>query len=144
MEYTLIRNRTSDEGTFGILLNEDMDFLFNTIELPWRDNKPFISCIPSGVYNCTKTYSDRFKRSLYRLDDTQTAPRSAILFHAGNHAGDVLSGYKSDFEGCIGLGKEYTSSLNKQAGLLHSVKALKEFHDLTNDAPFKLTILWDE
>ena len=42
-------SRTPVMGVFGELY-KDNQFICYTVEQPWRDNRPFISCIPAGTY----------------------------------------------------------------------------------------------
>ena len=99
---TIIRTVTGDQGTFGHLVCGR--FHAFSIELPWRDNAPNISCIPPGIYEAQYESSPKFKRKLYEVKMPAGSLRSEILFHTGNWAGDRFSGWYSDFEGCIGLG----------------------------------------
>jgi len=55
---------------------------FHTLELPWKDNKTNISCIPSGTYTFQKIQRTSNKQpALYLRDVTN---RSEILIHQGN------------------------------------------------------------
>jgi len=51
------------KGTNGILMQDDLA-LCQTIELPWKNNLPTISCIPEGEYFLKKRYSQKFKEHL--------------------------------------------------------------------------------
>ena len=42
----LLRTTTSDQGTEGFLVTDG--FNCRTLELPWKNNKRSISCIPEG------------------------------------------------------------------------------------------------
>lgn len=134
----LRRLETGDEGTFGELLLPSGRVL-HTIELPWRQNRSRLSCIPSGTYNAKRLRSPSFGKLLYRLDDAQTAPRSAILIHAGNWAGDTEKGLRADFLGCIGLGMK-RGELSGQRAILNSGKAMEIFHRETGGHPIILSI----
>ena len=57
----LIRTTASDMGTEGILITSD-GFNCKTFELPWRDNRSNISCIPSGTYNVEVRWSQKYKK----------------------------------------------------------------------------------
>jgi len=46
----LTRLRQSDQGTEGILTVPELGFACFTLELPWRGNRPNVSCIPPGTY----------------------------------------------------------------------------------------------
>ena len=48
----LLRNSTSDTGTFGQF--RIGDYQCHCGELPWRDNSRNVSCIPAGIYRVTK------------------------------------------------------------------------------------------
>lgn len=141
---TLVRLQTSDQGTLGRLISHDGNFQCLTLELPWRENQFNISCIPAGTYPAKPQHSPRFNKTLYRLDDSETAPRSAILIHAGNTAGDTSKGYQSDAQGCIllgeSLGTRYAGGLN-QTMLLQSQSAIERFHNYLRGKDLELTIL---
>lgn len=80
------------DGTNGVLtVNTDPVPLCFTIELPWRNNRKNISCIPAGTYVLKLRYSLKFKWHLH----VQKVPgRTLILFHPANHA--IL-----ELQGCI-------------------------------------------
>jgi len=79
----LVLNRTYyADGVNGTLLIDGVP-VCHTIELPWKDNRTGVSCIPEGVYALSKRYSDRFGQHLL----LQGVPnRSLILVHAYNNA----------------------------------------------------------
>lgn len=60
-----------------------------SIELPWLNNAPKVSCIPPGLYHMTYVHSPKYKRKLWRLHDVPN--RAGILIHPGNYAGVVLT-----------------------------------------------------
>lgn len=93
--------RLSDDGnqTLGVLyVIEDNKILFacKTLELPYRDNKQKISCIPKGEYFVVKrkTKYSRFKYE--HLHILEVPNREYILIHAGNYNTEIL--------GCIIVG----------------------------------------
>jgi len=63
----------------------------STIELPWKENKPQVSCIPEGNYELKKRYTARFGNHFILLN---VPNRSFILLHAAN---DALK----EMKGCI-------------------------------------------
>ena len=137
----LIRQRTSDEGTFGTLWVMETNWTCATAELPWRENKCGRSCIPRGAYEATflpRSASGKFK-NVYHVQNV--VGRSGILIHAGNFAGDVNKGLKSDVDGCILVGQKH-GVLNGQQVVLSSRLALKELVKQLGDEPAKLYI-WD-
>jgi hypothetical protein len=62
-----------------------------TIELPWKENKSRVSCIPKGTYSVTFTPSPRLKKKTYRVVNVKG--RDGILFHPAN--------FSSQLKGCI-------------------------------------------
>jgi len=136
----LYRFYSSDEGTFGIIANDG--YWWYTLELPNRDNKPNISCIPTGEYFVEMAYSHHFKRDVYHVRDVPN--RSYILIHPANFAGDTSKGWQTHLQGCITLGKKTGKAINKfgkkQGCVLNSRLAIMEFENYLDRQPFRLTI----
>lgn len=132
---TLTRNQTGDQGTFGTLVLESGEE-FRTAELPWRENAPYFSCVPTGWYRCEWTRSPRFG-PVYQLKDVPN--RTHILIHQGNYAGDRKLGFRSDTDGCILLGQQ-AGRLNEQSVVLRSRVALLVLRQTLKEQPFLLTI----
>lgn len=135
----LQRLSTSDDGTFGVieLPAQTLAKTLYTLECPWRDNALGVSCIPPGVYLCRWHNSPRFGW-VYRLDGT--APRTQILIHRGNWAGDPARGRKSDSRGCILLGMDQ-ALLDGQPAILRSRAGVDTFSDHFGRDDVELTIL---
>lgn len=134
MNVVLKRYESSDHGTFGkIVIN---DKTFHTLELPWKNNKKNISCIPTGTYECELYPSSRFG-VVYILKNVPG--RSGILIHPGNFGGDSELGFKTDINGCILLG-EKRGELGGQKCVLNSRAAIKEFMNLFSGGGFTLEI----
>ena len=121
-------------GTQGVLQAEGISC--KTLELPWRDNLRQKSCVPPGSYRCHLTSSPKFGQA-YIL--TGTEPRSHVLIHSGNFAGDVDAGLKSHVQGCILLGK-YFGSIEGQQAILLSRPTVRAFMAHMGGAPFTLLI----
>ena len=136
LEGLLIRQTTSDNGTFGVLVFDD--FVCHTLELPWRNNEINVSCIPCGDYICKKRYSPNFKYDCYLLEDVPG--RTWIQFHRGNWAGDKSKGKLSDVLGCILVGSK-RAVIEEQLAIAESGKTLDELFFYTKHEPFKLTIM---
>lgn len=92
---------------------------FYTIERPWRNNEPNVSCIPEGLYECRPFSGNRFKNVWQLMNVTN---RTYILIHAGNWAKDV--------EGCIAVGMTLSST---DYMVLNSNDAIDELRDLLPD-----------
>lgn len=90
--------RQTDDGTqtLGIFFFETIDGTktLGSLELPWKDNKQSISCIPKGTYKVTTTYSSKYKKDMWLINDVPN--REGVRIHGGN--------YYFQIEGCILLG----------------------------------------
>jgi len=136
----LIRIQSSDEGTLG-----RFDGKYYTMECPWRNNnhhEPW-SCIPPGSYTC-KWINHPKHGWCYEV--TNVPNRVAILIHAGNYGGDTTLGYRSDFEGCIGLGSDITRATaegytKEQEIIEHSKTTIALFNTAMNQQDFTLEII---
>lgn len=106
MSSILSRFCYSNQGTFGVLhIRNYNDFSkpykFLTVERPWLDNKPSISCIPEGTYDIGLRESGIVSRTTQGMHkkgyEIQNVPnRTYIMFHIANTMDDL--------EGCVGLG----------------------------------------
>lgn len=136
---TLRREPSTDDGTYGILYFPDGTTLM-TIELPWYENKPRISCIPPGTYTCVWQKSPKFGMT---YEVTKVPGRSRVLFHAGNAAGNAEKGMKADSQGCIllGMGRAKKGS---QKVITDSKSAVRTFEDKMGGQTFILSIISGE
>ena len=94
--------RLTDDGkqTLGELrLYDGLTMLFSckTLEPPWKNNRPKMSCIPVGAYKVTPRTSDKFKQHFLI---NGTSPREFVLVHAGNYFDDTI--------GCVLVGRDHT------------------------------------
>lgn len=112
-------------GTFGrVIYNENRFF---SVERPWQNNEPRVSCIPEGRYTVTWYNSPKFGKTLAVVGGTVSLfpnnkfKRSAILFHVGNTMDDLL--------GCIALGRSLGWVNNKWA-ITGSQHAMTDFLQL--------------
>lgn len=138
----LCRQRQSDEGTFGVLKVYDNGTLLYscfTGELPDRDNKPQISCIPPGRYTCQPWHSKRFPN---HYNVMRVPNREAILIHEGNFCGDTALGYKSNVLGCILVGKSL-GTISGQQAVLSSKVAMNALREVLGKDVFSLDIKED-
>lgn len=110
----LCRVEESFRGTFGVLIICDLAFCV-TLELPHKQNAPFISSIPAGQYLCKKTESHTYG-TIFEV--TNVPNRSRILFHAGNFAEDT--------SGCILIAQHFGKLYGKRA-ILNSGRTFSKF-----------------
>jgi hypothetical protein len=102
-------------GTNGEIWYDGKRICFS-IELPWRQNRTGISCIPEGRYALVKRYSRRYRWHLHLKD---VPARQWILIHAANDA-------EKELRGCIAP----VSILTAEGRGLRSRAALKRLRDL--------------
>ena len=95
-----------ENATLGFL-SIDGEFECFTLELPWLDNKPYVSCIPEGTYKVELEYSGRFGKELPELRDVPG--RSEIKFHPAN--------FPSELKGCIAPGQLIGRDFVRNSGL---------------------------
>lgn len=97
---TLTRDIMDDRASQGVLrffdgdmplMLDDEGFLY-TLELPWLDNKPMISCIPAGEHRCRRKVSPTYGETF----EIEVEGRTHILFHWGN--------WVRNTNGCVLLG----------------------------------------
>lgn len=131
---SLLRYLNSDTGTEGILVIRGEIFL--SLELPWRDNLPSYSCIPTGSYLC-KWWKSPSKGFCYRVYNVPN--RDYILIHSATFAGDRRKGLLSDLRGCITLGKTRGTYKN-QRGIFISRVSVNKFNALMNKQDFILEV----
>jgi hypothetical protein len=123
MELTLYRTYF-EGGTNGTLFCSD-NFLCHTIELPWRDNKRNISCIPEGRYEIVTRYSSHFKHHLLVKGVPQ---RSLILLHPANNALKELQGCIAPvtYLGGLGKGIQSRNAMQKLTSIVYQAIDRKE------------------
>ena len=116
------KNKSSDKQTIGelFMLNEKTCevSIFKTLELPWKNNKPFESCIPTGKYKVEKKYSPKFGPDTFTVLNVNA--RSSIRIHAGN--------FYTDIEGCLLVGYGFRD-INKD-GIIDVTKSRHALDDL--------------
>jgi hypothetical protein len=127
------RSPWTNEGTFGEaeLVNAAGIVLWSgdSLELPWRNNQPMISCVPAGVYQTRIVFFGAIGMNVYEL---QNVPgRTDCLVHPANWAGDAAMGFYTELHGCTALGNGVgiltPSGYAAQQALLASDAAIKAF-----------------
>ena len=102
---SLVRSSLGPDFTAGVLtcpalLEDQPDLVLATVEDPWKDNAPHVSCIPAGTYPLQFAWSAKRNRLVPFVLDVPF--RSLIEIHSGNTAADV--------QGCIALGLRASAS----------------------------------
>lgn len=94
-----------EEGVNGSLFL-DGKFICYTIELPWKENRRYESCITQGEYDVTVRFSKKFGWHLHIKNVYQ---RKWILMHPANDAKTELRGCIAPVSKLIGEGKGINS-----------------------------------
>lgn len=113
----LLRRSYFEKGTNGALFLHGALLCF-MIELPWKENKPKISCIPEGVYEIVPRTSVKHRNHLLVRN---VSNRSLILIHVANDASTQLEGCMAPVTQLTGIGKGLSSraALEKLLSLCH-------------------------
>ena len=98
---------------------------YNTLELPWKNNLPDVSCIPVGSYNVEKvTQSPLLPYPHFIIPNIYG--RSGIAIHVGN--------FDTDTHGCILVGIfEPNTELKEELSISHSEDVLQILLDTLPD-----------
>lgn len=116
--------------TAGVLVTVGGEIL-HTLERPWKDNQPDISCIPPGEYRCLylpKSSSGKYRRVWW----LQNVPgRSGVLIHNGN--------FVNHTRGCILIGLTAGVSAG-QPSVLSSRVGMAKLLDIIGEQGFTLHI----
>jgi hypothetical protein len=130
MNVIINRIEFEENQTLGQLIVMDglkLVFQCKTLELPWRDNKQMISCIPPGCYPLVLEWSPRFEANLWEI--YKVPNRSECKFHVAN--------YVRQLNGCIALGDMHLDlDGDGKRDLRSSAKTLGRFHDVLRGHPY--------
>lgn len=133
---TLTRMASTDEGTPGVIVSHDGLLRLFSLELPWRDNRTQLSCIPIGLYRCLPFNSPHLGQ-VYSVESV--ARRTSIRIHSANYAGDTTRGYRSDLLGCIAPCLRHGRDKRQLMGLDSKI-AMARLKNFLNYQPFVLEI----
>ena len=123
-EIVLQRWAYHPDATLGLIKFSDLEFW--SVERPWLDNKPNISCIPLGDYKLKWRESPKFGPT-WQLEDVPG--RTHILIHSANFAYQL--------QGCIALG---TDLMGDTIAVANSRKAVNLFEEVTEGGEWTLRL----
>lgn len=125
-----ITEKSGDQGTFSrvsVMAAGSIDVVALQIvfgELPWRDDKADVSCLPPAPGGTPITWllkyqwSQEHKKNNYRvqgivnLEDGSVSPvpdgRTCSEIHSMNLMGDIFKGYAAQALGCMGPGTDFS------------------------------------
>jgi hypothetical protein len=123
MEMELIRQYYAI-GTNGTIFYQGIQIV-HSIELPWKDNRARVSCIPEGRYELIRRNNPRFGQHLLLKE---VPDREYILIHPANDALLELQGCIAPVSILTGEGKGQQSrlALQKLNGIADKAFAGKE------------------
>ncbi len=104
LNLTRVYKRGGTNGTLTL----NGHFVCFTLELPWKENKRNISCIPEGKYELKASYSNELQNHLEIMD---VFGRKHILIHPANNAIEQLRGGIAPVKQLTGIGKGLYSRL---------------------------------
>jgi hypothetical protein len=120
-------NETLGVGT--VFSGTDVKYMFKTLELPWLDNKPQVSCIPAGKYKVIQRTSEKHGPHWLVLN---VPGRELILIHSAN--------YIVQLRGCIAVGEAfYDINGDKTLDITNSRATMLKLNGLLKD--FELEII---
>ena len=122
MSVEITRLEQTERGTLGVILVDGRVVCYS-LELPWKENKPNVSCIPTGQYDLLLEWSPAFGKDLYELYGVDG--RSEIKIHIGNSLGEM--------KGCIILGTDVGYNADGERYLYNSRKAFDKFMAAMDD-----------
>lgn len=122
----LMRLQKLDDRTLGRLIvfnGTEIEEIFTTLELPWRNNERNNSCILSGYYTVDPRESPRFGKHLII---NNTSPREAVLLHVGNSP--------SNSSGCVLVGTGFGDfDKDGRREITESKRAMRRLVELVTD-----------
>lgn len=127
------------DRTLGSWYDDAGEFVAKTLELPWKENKRGISCIPEGVYIVTKEPpipandpQGRKERPYTHFRIKEVPGRYGILVHRGINP--------KHSKGCILVGSRF-ADVTSDAPILESSGVKLQFMADTFPDKFTLTIV---
>ena len=126
LKFKLQRMYQDSEMTLGRLTVDTLPAWEGyTVERPWLKNRPYVSCIPAGIY---KAFT-RVSPSNGKVIELEGVPdRTFIQFHIANWAWQL--------EGCIGVGWERLAD-----GVTKSEPAMTDLYTLAQGQEIEVEIL---
>lgn len=118
MNLFLRRLSLTGYATYGQLTDDENTALCVTLERPWLDNAPSVSCIPAGTYPVVRYTSPARGYDVFVLKNV--LGRSYIEIHKGN--------LPTDSEGCILVGQRF-GMLGDKHGITGSAEAFERLMD---------------
>lgn len=137
MKLILKRWPSQEHGTFGAWCDDEGYPFMPSLERPWADNEPFVSCIPAGTYLYKRVPTNMqsvHKAGYSETFEVQGVPgRTLIRVHPANWAHEL--------QGCMATGSAY-GYINDTPAIESSRDAFQEWMErLDGIDEFELEII---
>jgi hypothetical protein len=124
IKLTIKRGPQTKHGILGDLYDDKNNLLYYTLERPWLNNRPNVSCVPPGWYETEWYNSPKQGRKVLQLKNV--IGRTYIQLHRTMFFYALL--------GCIGIGFEPVMAYSKMykypiIALKNSEEAVQEFEN---------------
>jgi hypothetical protein len=144
MKLHVLRDKSTPEGTPGMLTVLDTGWRCCDLELEWQNNKTGVSCVIADTYSCWPWYSQHLGRMVLRLEDKHG--RMDCLVHNANFAGEA-SGDITQVHGCTAVGLAFgqiqkPNSQETQFGVTNSVATLTALMQEIGPGPHTIQYEW--
>jgi hypothetical protein len=140
MDIILTRTAYLKEGTTGQILDNEGRPICLTLERPWENNEPNISCVPTGIYEMEldmRHPGKKTQRLVWELRGVKG--RTQIQIHPGNkisHSlGCILPASTLTTQGEILFGASSTAAFNSFMAKMGEQKKKAEI--MITDEPFR-------
>lgn len=130
---TLERFAYTPFGTFGWLTGCGLDLF--TVECGWKDNKPFLSCVPVGEYKLEDYYSPK-RGAVIELKNNNLLAGGKANEKTRSHIQIHVANWAHELEGCIAPG----TRLNDNWGVSSSRVAMNSVMKVFKRSAKKLVI----
>lgn len=110
----LLRLENTGYATFGVLRYRG-EIICMTLERPWKNNEPFVSCIPPDIYRMERVVSPKFGET---FEVVGVPNRTKIAFHPANKPTEI--------QGCIAPGM-WIGQVHGERAVLDSREAFRRF-----------------
>ncbi|QCQ59210.1 hypothetical protein HOV44_gp132 [Rheinheimera phage Barba5S] len=127
-----IERTYTPKQTSGVLMCNGLSL--KTLECPWKNNQPMISCIPEGHYVMSPWNSPKFGKC-YIIDGMTVGKTSGVRTHCLFHPANWVS----QLNGCVALGTSWSGDM-----LLNSKQACNQLFNLLDWKEAKLVITEDK
>ncbi len=130
-------NEKQTLGTFSTVKPNGELWMAKSLELPWDANISNVSCIPTGIYLCTYSRSNRLSlaagRDIFTYEVLNVPNRAGIRLHSAN--------YFFQLRGCIALGSAFKDlNVDMELDVIHSGKTMAKFVEIMGKQDFTLFI----